>query len=243
MYYDRKYKKSQKRKKKKFNERWDVMLIEVVFLITLYFHEKLGAGGVIAIVILFIGLLVGINQLKIKSAEKRYLNSGMTEIDNLSGEDFERFLAAHFRKEGYRVELTPKTQDYGVDLIISKNGCKIAVQAKRYADNVGIKAIQEICAGKNYYKADKAMVITNSSYTSNARRLAVECGVDLWDRNRMIEKFKISEVDAFRASSEYKDSMVCPYCEGKLVRRKSVYGEFLGCSNYPKCRYKRSIKK
>ncbi len=30
----------------------------------------------------------------------------------------------------------------------------------------------------------------------------------------------------------------CPKCkEGKLVVRKSIYGAFLGCSNYPKCRY------
>ncbi len=30
----------------------------------------------------------------------------------------------------------------------------------------------------------------------------------------------------------------CPKCkEGKLVLRKSIYGAFLGCSNYPKCKY------
>lgn len=30
---------------------------------------------------------------------------------------------------------------------------------------------------------------------------------------------------------------ICPKCGGKLVSRKSKYGSFLGCSNYPKCRY------
>ena len=30
----------------------------------------------------------------------------------------------------------------------------------------------------------------------------------------------------------------CPKCkEGKLVLRKSIYGSFLGCDQYPKCRY------
>lgn len=34
----------------------------------------------------------------------------------------------------------------------------------------------------------------------------------------------------------------CPACHtGMLVRRKSKYGVFLGCSCYPKCRYKQSI--
>ncbi|RMF05448.1 DNA topoisomerase I [Candidatus Woesearchaeota archaeon] len=29
----------------------------------------------------------------------------------------------------------------------------------------------------------------------------------------------------------------CPLCGGELVVRKSVYGSFIGCSNYPKCKY------
>ena len=29
----------------------------------------------------------------------------------------------------------------------------------------------------------------------------------------------------------------CPKCGGRLVSRKSKYGPFLGCSNYPNCRY------
>jgi DNA topoisomerase-1 len=35
-----------------------------------------------------------------------------------------------------------------------------------------------------------------------------------------------------------KDGDKCPLCkEGNLILRKSIYGEFLGCSKYPKCRY------
>ncbi|MFH1642853.1 MAG: DNA topoisomerase I [Nanoarchaeota archaeon] len=29
----------------------------------------------------------------------------------------------------------------------------------------------------------------------------------------------------------------CPKCKGKLVLRKSIYGSFLGCAKYPKCKY------
>ena len=35
----------------------------------------------------------------------------------------------------------------------------------------------------------------------------------------------------------------CPKCGGKLVIRKSAYGTFIGCENYPKCKYTRKIKK
>ena len=30
---------------------------------------------------------------------------------------------------------------------------------------------------------------------------------------------------------------ICPRCGGKLVTRKGKFGEFKGCSNYPKCRF------
>ncbi|MBW9223884.1 DNA topoisomerase I [Methanothermococcus sp. SCGC AD-155-E23] len=36
---------------------------------------------------------------------------------------------------------------------------------------------------------------------------------------------------------EDKASTRCPICGGSLVVRRSRYGEFLGCSQYPRCRY------
>ena len=35
----------------------------------------------------------------------------------------------------------------------------------------------------------------------------------------------------------------CPKCGGELIKRNGKYGEYLGCSNYPKCRYTRNIKR
>ncbi len=33
----------------------------------------------------------------------------------------------------------------------------------------------------------------------------------------------------------------CPQCGGELVKRKGRYGEFIACSNFPKCKYSRNI--
>lgn len=32
---------------------------------------------------------------------------------------------------------------------------------------------------------------------------------------------------------------ICPRCRGKLILRNGKYGDFYGCSNYPRCRYTR----
>ena len=37
--------------------------------------------------------------------------------------------------------------------------------------------------------------------------------------------------------NEKVDNMICPKCGGNLITRNGKYGEFIGCSNYPKCKY------
>ena len=32
-------------------------------------------------------------------------------------------------------------------------------------------------------------------------------------------------------------NMICPRCGGDLVERKGKYGKFIGCTNYPKCKF------
>lgn len=38
-----------------------------------------------------------------------------------------------------------------------------------------------------------------------------------------------------------KESYKCPRCGGTLLKRLSVYGEFYGCENFPRCRFKKNI--
>ena len=108
------------------------------------------------------------------------------EIDSLDGRDFERLLTVVFRQTGWRVELTPYVGDGGADLVVAKDGKRKVVQAKRCRSNVGVRAVQEVVASKPRYKADCAMVVTNSRFTKAAIRLAQENRVELWDRDRLV---------------------------------------------------------
>ena len=41
-----------------------------------------------------------------------------------------------------------------------------------------------------------------------------------------------------------EENIVCPACKkGKMILRKSFYGKFLGCDNYPKCKTMMKIEK
>ena len=40
-------------------------------------------------------------------------------------------------------------------------------------------------------------------------------------------------------SNKTENDDICPKCGGRLVKRKGKYGEFIGCSNDPKCHFKK----
>ena len=40
-----------------------------------------------------------------------------------------------------------------------------------------------------------------------------------------------------KTKEDFETNDVCPRCGGTLVKRSGKYGAFMGCSNYPKCRY------
>lgn len=111
-----------------------------------------------------------------------YAHAKAADLDKLSGVEFEHFLAGLFKENGYYVELTSSTGDYGADLILSKEGIRIAVQAKRYVGSVGVQAVQEALSGMTYYKCNSAWVITTGKYTQNAIQLAKQSDVKLLKR-------------------------------------------------------------
>jgi restriction system protein len=105
----------------------------------------------------------------------------------MDGSTFEQRLAILFRGLGYRAERVGATRgDFGGDLIVSKDGKRTIVQAKRWNKNVGLKAVQEAVAARGFYKTDAAMVVTNRGFTVQAHKLAEENGVTLWGREALV---------------------------------------------------------
>ena len=95
-------------------------------------------------------------------------------ISEMSGAEFERFTGKLYTRLGYSVSFTQGGADQGVDLIVCKDGHRIAVQAKRWTGVVGNKAVQEVIAGKLYYGCSHAWIVTSSTFSSNAVALAAK---------------------------------------------------------------------
>ena len=111
----------------------------------------------------------------------------------LTGEEFEEYCALILRDNGFRhVELTPMGGDQGIDILAVKSGESWAVQCKNYRGAVGNAAVQEACAGREYYGCDRAAVLCPGEYTRAARELAASADVELWDGERLARMMRRS---------------------------------------------------
>ena len=70
------------------------------------------------------------------------------------------------------------------------------------------------------------------------QKIIIECNIKDRDRERRLVRSVKKHVALKRKKIEI---LVCPNCGGDLVERKGQYGKFYGCSNFPKCKFSKSL--
>lgn len=135
---------------------------------------------VVAVVIgIIIALLITVALVLLHRAKTK-MPAGM---DLLEGHDFEVYCAELLKRRGFQeVEITKGSGDYGVDILAEKEGVTYAIQCKRYTAPVGVKAVQEAYAGRDYYDRMVGAVLTNQYFTQPAVEAAKKLKILLWDR-------------------------------------------------------------
>lgn len=96
-----------------------------------------------------------------------------------AGHDYERYVASLILDLGWHAKVTKGSGDHGADIIVEKDGIRIAVQCKYYSSPVGNKSVQEAYSAKEFYDCHHACVVANSSYTPAAKKAAGKLGVSL----------------------------------------------------------------
>jgi len=117
-----------------------------------------------------------------KFHDQRARNAAEPVFDELSGVEFETYLARLLKQDGFEnIRGTAATGDQGADLLATKANRTIVIQAKRYRGAVGNKAVQEVAAAVKFYRADEGWVITSGTFTASAKALAQANNVRLID--------------------------------------------------------------
>jgi Holliday junction resolvase len=109
-------------------------------------------------------------------------------INNLQGIDFERLLMVKLRGFGFEVMDTPKSGDFGADIVLQdRDETRYIIQCKRFNSKVNLKAVQEIVGAMRHYGADYAIVATNNQFLKSAVELAKSNDVELWSGDEILQ--------------------------------------------------------
>ena len=93
--------------------------------------------------------------------------------------------------------------------------------------------------------------IVDSEFTSHLEEKLDEIALDKADWQKVLSGFYYPFMEKISAGKTGIKSLKtatpigekCPECGSELVLRKGRYGEFIACSNFPKCKYSRNVAK
>ncbi len=121
-------------------------------------------------------------------------------LESMSGESWEDLCATLFRRHGFHVQRTPRTGDFGADLILSRGQRRIAVECKRWATKpVGPDVIRGLRGGMEFYRCNEGMVVSAlTGYTRRARFCAARIGIELYTLDRLAGEFREPDLLALR---------------------------------------------
>lgn len=160
------------------NNEWNMMS---VILADMEQDKWVWIIGILAVLV----LAVAAGVVLCRRFRKRYADD---ELDEMEGLDFEYYCAELLRNRGFiEVEVTKSSGDYGIDILAEKEGVTYAIQCKRYNAPVGVKAVQEAYAGRDFYDRMVGCVLTNQYFTQPAVDAAQKLKILLWDRDYLEE--------------------------------------------------------
>lgn len=107
------------------------------------------------------------------------------DVSVLSGLAFEEYLTQLFELLGYDTVKTPASGDYGADILLSRDGKTVAVQAKQYSSPAGFDSVKEVFFAQSFYKTQEAWAIATSGFTDQAKRAAAQTHVRLIDGSEL----------------------------------------------------------
>jgi len=159
-------------------------------------------------VILALVLFIQIKRTRHAKEKLRALN--LVDTHYMDGLAFEKYVVELMKSQGYaRVTLTER-YDYGIDIVALKDGVRWGVQVKRYSNMVKAEAVRQVVTALNKYNCQRAMVVTNSTYSRPAKVLAESNNCVLIAKDELAEWILAFQKGGYRnrasATRELSDS-------------------------------------
>ena len=113
----------------------------------------------------------------------------LEQIRGLTPSQFEAYVAWRlFARRGYAVNNVRDVKDGGVDIVVmDKRGQQAIVQCKRYRGTVGAPIVRDLYGTMIHSGVPYAFLVTNSTFSVEARQWAAGKPIELIDGRRLIE--------------------------------------------------------
>jgi restriction system protein len=142
-----------------------------------------------------LGVLVIVGWVALWQAWRRDLLPGrwpalnLQQIRDLTPSQFEAYVAYRlFGRHGYQVNNVRDTKDGGVDIVVTDRwGQSAIVQCKRYRGTVGAPIVRDLYGTMIHSGVPYAYLVTNSTFSQEAREWAAGKPIELIDGRRLVE--------------------------------------------------------
>lgn len=104
-------------------------------------------------------------------------------FNQISPSEFESFIEYLLKVDGYEVEPISRKSDLTANLLARKDDTTLVIRVMRYMPEqlLGEIEVQQAIAAKDFYETDQSWIITTSGFTKEAKALAENAEIELWD--------------------------------------------------------------
>lgn len=132
---------------------------------------------------------------------------------------------AHARAIGNILEEQNKGEKHIIPIVVFMGGAKLKFEVttnivKWYKLRSLITSYTD-----EFYSEEQVRIMTETISKANISSKEV----------RQQHNRQVRQISTYKRFEPYEGK--CPRCGGKLIKRSGPYGDFYGCSNYPRCKY------
>lgn len=221
-------------------------VIVFIILISLWFNNRSKFYIYLALILFFAAVIVfaakKISKARFKKVEEWHTDRGLLNgLRQMPPAEFEDYIADLYNSLGYKTEVVGGSHDGGIDVIAKKNNITHFIQCKKFITaKVTLPDVRDFYGAlADHLSGAKGIFITTNVFTTEAEQFVQDKPIELIDSDRLLSLIKFNQKN--KKAIEQGESL-CPKCNGRLVKKTGRYGNFLGCENFPKCKYTEKIK-
>ncbi|NEU30026.1 restriction endonuclease [bacterium LRH843] len=176
-----------------------IILFTVTYILVQFYHYSYTLFGLsVAFILSAAGIWYVIKAIKVGLQVQTI--TGIIDVDEMTDKEFQLFLLQLFQQQGYTINHPKSNSTDANRLFLKTNGIETVVYVIREGLAINEQTIHKALQVKKNHGQEKAIIITNSTFTKEAQLAANANKINLIDRESLD-----AMIDAYvRPNREYK---------------------------------------